>query len=205
LPKQGFGSWCHPDAKFEVDDEGLRHAADEGGGRILVENNVPLKTPGAGDAKNIAFVSQWDNFPKSIQIPLSGRSSLAVLMVAGSTNSMQSRIPAGEVIATYEDGSDSKLGLSNPANWWPIDQDYLIDDYAFKTIWPLPIRIDLQTGKVRVLDMKTFKGTGGKIRGGAATVLTMPLDLSKTLKSLRVRALANDVVIGLMSVTLARR
>ena len=52
--------------------------------------------------------------------------------------------------------------------------------------------------------MNSFKAQGGKIRGGAAIVLTMPLDPSKPLKSLTVKALANDVVIGVMSVTLGR-
>jgi hypothetical protein len=42
------------------------------------------------------------------------------------------------------------------------------------------------------------------VEGGAATVLDVPLDNSKELKSLTVRALANEVVIGLMSATLAR-
>ena len=42
------------------------------------------------------------------------------------------------------------------------------------------------------------------MRGGAATVLDLPLDPVKELKSLTVRTLANEVVIGLMSVTLAR-
>ena len=51
---------------------------------------------------------------------------------------------------------------------------------------------------------KAFKGKGGKVPGGAATVLDLPLDPAKELKSLTVRALANEVVIGLMSVTLAR-
>jgi hypothetical protein len=69
---------------------------------------------------------------------------------------------------------------------------------------PLPPRVDLATGKIRLLDLQTFKGRGGKIRGGAATVLDLPLDKNKELKSLTVRALANEVVIGLMSVTLAR-
>ena len=40
--------------------------------------------------------------------------------------------------------------------------------------------------------------------GGAATVLDLPLDPEKELKSLTVRTLANEVVIGLMGVTLAR-
>ena len=39
---------------------------------------------------------------------------------------------------------------------------------------------------------------------GAATVLTLPLNPTKQLKSLTVHALANEVVIGLMSVTLQR-
>ena len=69
---------------------------------------------------------------------------------------------------------------------------------------PLPVRVDLQTGKIRVLKMEEFKGRGRTVPGGAATVLDLPLDASKELQSLAVRALANEVVIGLMSVTLQR-
>jgi hypothetical protein len=42
------------------------------------------------------------------------------------------------------------------------------------------------------------------VPGGAATVLDLPLDPAKTLQSLTVRALANQVVVGLMAVTLKR-
>jgi hypothetical protein len=42
------------------------------------------------------------------------------------------------------------------------------------------------------------------VPGGAATVLELPLNRDKELKSLTVRALANEVVIGLMAATLAR-
>jgi hypothetical protein len=94
--------------------------------------------------------------------------------------------------------------LHNPTTWWPIDQDYYIDDFAFARPEALPVRVDLKTGNVRVLEMNSFKGRGGKISGGAATVLDLPLDPAKELKSLTVRALANEVVIGLMSVTLQR-
>jgi hypothetical protein len=64
--------------------------------------------------------------------------------------------------------------------------------------------VDLETGKVRLLDEAEFKGQGRKIPGGAATVLDLPLDPAKELRSLTVRTLANEVVIGLMGVTLAR-
>jgi hypothetical protein len=124
--------------------------------------------------------------------------------MAGSTDAMKSRRDNGEVIITYADGSITRLALENPTTWWPIDQDYFIDDFAFKRPGPLPVRIDLSTGKIRVLDEKTFAGKGRKVAGGAATVLDIELDPSKEVKSLTVRVIANEVVVGLMSATLQR-
>jgi hypothetical protein len=203
IPAQGFGSWCHPQDEFSVDDSGLRAAA-KAGGKIVLPNGVPLATPGEPDARNIAFVSQWDNYPREITVPLSGKSSHAFLLMAGSTSAMQSRFDNGEIVVTYADASTARLALRNPTTWWPIDQDYYIDDFAFARPEPLPPRLDLKTGSVRVLEMETFEGRGRTVSGGAATVLDLPLDASKELKSLAVRALANEVVIGLMSLTLER-
>ncbi len=204
LPKQGLNGWCEPNASFDVDDSGLRATAAKEDGKIVLPDGVPFQTPGEAGAKNIIFTSQWDNYPREVAVALAGKSSHAFLLMAGSTGPMQSRFDNGEVIATYTDGTTARLALNNPVNWWPIDQDYFIDDYAFARPEPLPPRVDLKTGKIRLLDMETFKGRGGKVSGGAATVLDLPLDSSKELKSLTVRALANEVVIGLMSVTLAR-
>ena len=203
-PKQGIGSWCHPQDSFAVDDFGLRALAQKSGGKIVLPNNVPLATPGATDAKNIAFVSQWENYPREISVPLAGKSPRAFLLMAGSTGAMQSRFDNGEVIVTYADDSTARLALHNPTTWWPIDQDYFIDDFAFARPEPLPVRVDLATGKIRILKMDEFKGKGRTVPGGAATVLDLPLDGTKELKLLTVRALANEVVIGLMSVTLQR-
>jgi len=203
-PKQGIGGWCEPNASFDVDDAGLRAAAAVGGDKIVLPNGVPLATPGAADAKNIAFVSQWDNYPHEVSVPLTGKASHAFLLMAGSTSAMVSRLDNGEVVVAYTDGTSARLALNNPVNWWPIDQDYFIDDYAFKRPEAIPPRVDLATGKVRILDATTFKGQGGKVRGGAATVLDLALDPAKELKSVTVRALVNEVVIGVMSVTLVR-
>jgi hypothetical protein len=165
---------------------------------------VNFATPGPGDAKNILFTSQWDNYPREAVVPLTGKAQRVHLMMAGSTNAMQSRIDNGEVVVTYADGSEARLALRNPETWWPIEQDYFVDDYQFRLDAPLPPRVDLKTGTVRVLEAGAFKGKGGIVPGGAATVLALALDPAKELKSLTVRALANDVVIGLMAVTLER-
>jgi hypothetical protein len=97
--------------------------------------------------------------------------------------------------------------LKNPENWWPIEQDYYEDGFAFTTNAPKPLRVYLKTGEDsrsfnQFITIKGFSNRG--IDGGAATVLDKPLNPSKELKSLRLKAVANDVVIGLMSVTLAR-
>ena len=204
MPKQGIGSWCHPQENFEVDDSGLRGAAAKSGGKIILPDGVPLATPGDVGAKNIVFTSQWDNYPREISVPLTGKSSHTFLLMAGSTGAMQSRFDNGEVIVTYADNSTARLALHNPTTWWPIDQDYFVDDFAFARPEALPVRVDLKTGKVRVLQMEEFKGRGRIVPGGAATVLDLPLDVGRQLKSLTVRALANEVVIGLMRVTLQR-
>ncbi|HEX7632201.1 MAG TPA: DUF4450 domain-containing protein [Lacunisphaera sp.] len=205
LPSQGIGYWAgHVNASAEIDDTGLRAITAKNGGKLPLPNGVVFATPGPGNARNILFTSQWDNYPREATVPLSGQAHRLHLLMAGSTNAMQSRLDNGEVIVTYADGSTSRLALRNPETWWPIEQDYFIDDYQFRIDGPLPTRVDLKTGAVRVLDAATFKGRGGIIPGGAATVLALALDPQKELKSLTVRALANDVVIGLMAATLER-
>jgi hypothetical protein len=187
-----------------VDDSGIRRAAAANDNRITLPNGVPFATPGAVDAKNIAFVSRWENFPDEITLPLSGNASKIHLLMAGSSDGMKRRRDNGEIVVTYTDGSTTRLALENPTTWWPIDQDYFIDDYAFRRPGPLPVRVDLKTGKIRVLDHKQFAGKGRRVDGGAATVIDLDLDSSREVKSLTVRAIANEVVIGLMSATLQR-
>ena len=205
LPAQGIGAWAgHVNATAEIDDRGLRAVAAANGGRLVLPNGVPFATPGPGEARNVLFTSQWDNYPREGTVPLSGKARRVFLLLAGSTNWMQSRLDNGEVVATYTDGTTARLALRNPETWWPIDEDFFTDDYQFRIAGPLPTRVDLKTGAVRVLDATAFKGRGGKVPGGAGTVLELGLDPTKPLRSLTVRALANEVVIGLMSATLER-
>jgi hypothetical protein len=165
---------------------------------------VPFVTPGDPLEQNVVFTSQWDNYPTQATVPLGGRARHLHLLMAGSTNHMQSRFDNGEVVVTYTDGTSETLVLHNPTNWWPIDQDYFIDDFQFRRPEPIPPRVDLKTGRVRILDVQTFKGQGRAVPGGAATALELRLDPGRELKSLTVRALANEVVIGLMAATLER-
>jgi hypothetical protein len=203
MPKQGIGGWSDFNTRFDVDDSGLRAVARTNGGRLVVQG-VPFKISSETNANNILFTSQWDNYPHDATVGLNGRASHLYLLMAGSSNPMESRFDNGEIVVSYTDGSTDRLPLNNPLNWWPIDQDYFIDDFAFRRPEPIPPRVDLRTGRVRLIEPEQFEGKGARIPGGAATVLELPLNPGKELKSLTVRALANEVVIGVMAVTLAR-
>ncbi len=204
LPKQGIGGWCHYQSSAVIDDSGLRALAGKSAGTVQAPFGVPFATPAAAETKNIAFTSLWDNYPDEIAIPLKGRASRAYLLMAGTTNHMQSRFDNGQVVATYADGSSDTLTLHSPTNWWPIDQDYFIDDFAYARPEPCPPRLDLKSGTFRMIETTAFRGKGGPVPGGAATVLDLPLDPRKELKSLTLKTTGNEVIIGLMSLTLAR-
>ena len=111
----------------------------------------------------------------------------------------------GLIVAHYEDGSADTLRLVNPDNWCPIEQDYYIDDYAFRTPQPRPYRVSLGTGVVS-RNLSKALGIRGKsdlkLPGGAAQILCMSLDSSKKLVSLELCPQSNDVTIGLMALTL---
>ena len=103
----------------------------------------------------------------------------------------------------YADGNHA-VALRHPETWWPIEQDYFIDDYQSRIDGALPPRVDSSWRRCADFARTTLKGRGRAIPGGAATVLTAPLDARGRLASVTVLALAIDVVIGLMSLSLER-
>ncbi|MEH6307964.1 DUF4450 domain-containing protein [Olivibacter sp. CPCC 100613] len=203
LPWQGIGNWCYPLIEPVLDDQGTKRLA-KAQGHIRLPNGVPIKL--SVDGNDILFTSQWDNYPTKKTLALTGKASRAYLLMAGTTNPMQSQFTNGLVTIVYADGTKETLELRNPDNWWPIEQDYEDEGYAFSLPKEKPYRLHLKTGRfVRggegsYDEIKGF--TKRAIDGGAATLLELPLDPTKELKILELRAIANDVVIGLMGMTL---
>ncbi len=164
------------------------------------------------------YTSLWDNYPDRASVKLSGKASHLYLVMAGSTNHMQSGIENGKIRIRYKDGSESVTPLVNPHNWAPIEQDFYNDNHAFALApgtKPL-YRMHLQTGHVardlarEVGKRQELESTGadgdivGTIPGGAAVVLDIPADPKRKLESLEIETLSGDVVIGLMGITLQR-
>ena len=205
LPWQGIGNWCYPLITSHIDDSGLMNKRKNGKVDFLGVPFLIDKTD-----KNIAFVSQWDNYSVSLEIPVSGKGKKIYFLMAGSTNPMQSQIINGKITVQYVDGSTSELELKNPINWWPIEQDLFDDNFAFEIPGDkIPYRVKLKTGELykggTLSKYSSIKGfTDRQVDGGSATILDLPIDANKKLKSIRLTAVSNDVVIGMMSATVLK-
>lgn len=205
IPSQGMGEWCVPQRFVQLNDSGFRASAVND--IFAMPFGLKFATPNATQKLNIAFTSLFDNYPDSISVPLTGKASHAYLLMAGSTNHMQSRMENGVVKVTYTDGSVSLLQLVNPETWAPVERDFFTDEFSYKMNRPRPYRVVLKTGLVARDLSKVIKGEAlddRLIDGGGAIILDLPLDKNKELKTLTLTTTANDVVIGLMGVTLDR-
>ena len=201
LPTQGIGEWCHPLLSATIDDSELRSLVHHD--TFQTSLGIPFRLKEKGN--NILFTSLWDNYPDSSTISLSGTASHAYLLMAGSTNHMQCHIANGIIRIHYADGTSQATELTNPDNWCPIEQDFYVDGKAFQVPAPRPYRLHLKSGKVSRDLGKELNITGvygREIEGGAGILLDIPLDHSKELKGLTLETLSNDVVIGIMGVTL---
>ena len=227
IPVQGIGEWCHPKTMAEIDDSGLRACATplQGSDKLGVYDTgkgLSFLIPRQG--RNIVFSSLWDNYPDEVSVPISTKSrsyNAAYLMMAGTTNNMQSRIDNALVMAEYEDGSCDTLRLENPINWPTVNEEFIFDGKAFWSAPVMPLRFRLDNGRVgrqinakELLSVIPSKHDGKEkkigdnnryaIDKGAGVILKMPLDSARKIRAIRVKTLSNDIVVGLMAVTLEK-
>lgn len=216
VPTQGIGDWCSTKKTANIDDTKFRSLIKDGVFWAHVDGDLPFRSPKEG--KNIVYTSLWDNYPDSISIMLKGKASHAYLLMAGSTNPMQYAIENAVIRVEYSDGTSDELMLVPPVNWCPIEQDFLENTTAFPQPELRPYRVGLASGKVsrhlfrdlhlevnrNMADVPGFKKAVAEVDGGAAILLDMPLDAKKKLKRLILRTLSNEVVIGLMGITLQK-
>ena len=154
-------------------------------GRLMTPQGAPFDWQGG--ERNIAFTSQWDNWPRSVTIPVGKKGKAAWLLVCGSTNQMQGKIANAQVRLKYTSGAVDKLDIIPPYNFWslcglPDGKDYDVKRDAFVLDGKLPNSVQL----------------GANCR---AILLNRRLRPNTTLESVTLETLSQDVVIGIMGVT----
>jgi hypothetical protein len=152
----------------------------------------PLTTPqGAQFAKisaekNIAFTSLWDNWPKSMTVPVNAAGDAVWLLVCGSTTPMQGKIANAVLRFHYADGKEETMDLTPPDNFWSlcgfgrVDYNYQRDGFSLPKTPPPQVQLG-ENCRAMVY--------GWKLRPGVK------------LASVSFETLSQDVVIGLMGVS----
>jgi len=154
-------------------------------GRMVTPRGVPFIPP---DGKaNAAITSLWDNWPRSVRVPVSAKGDAVWLLVCGSTNPMQCRIANAEIRLNYADGVVDRIELIPPLNYWAVchyagaDYNYDRDRFCLPAVPPETLAL------------------GSNCR---AVVLSRRLRPGVELTSVEMEALSQEVVIGLMGVTI---
>ncbi len=143
-------------------------------GVIYTKSGIPFATPEKND--NVACVSIWDNFPTKIEIPLSGKAKEVEVLFVVSTLCMQISVENLRISVEYKDGEEVAEKLVYPIN---------VDD------WLTPA---LQTKN------ETFYFSNYN----HAIVQKIAVDETKELSSLKIEAVASEVIVGVLGVTLGK-
>jgi hypothetical protein len=187
LGVDGYSAWTFPYWKEPVPAINLDYLdqLSDGRGRIVTPQHVPFR--GFAADRNVAFTSLWDNWPSSVTVPVNQAAECAWVLLCGSTFPMQTRIANAEVRFRYADGIEERLELVPPLNFWSLcpwggeDYSYELDAFCLPKQPPPAVQL------------------GHNCR---AMVLSWKLRSGVDLKELTLETLSQDVVIGLMGVSL---
>ena len=122
---------------------------------------------------NTACISLWDNFPENMVFDIPDFAEELAVFLIGVTNPMQSHVENGRFTVTYKGGHTEVSSLINPTNF---------DDWLGGAV---------QTENETVYFSDYNHGI----------VQRIPLNPSKKTQLLEVRAIANEVVIGILGIS----
>ena len=144
------------------------------GGTVHSPSGIPFATP--AENENVACVSIFDVFPTELTVPLTGSGQeIAVLFVA-STCCMQAYVENARITVTYADGTEEQTKLVYPLN---------IDDWLTSAL----------TTEAEIFYFSNFNH---------ATVQKIRIDSEKELKTIKVEAIANEVILGVAGISIRR-
>lgn len=165
--------------------------------RLVTPQGVPFSWNGG--AKNITFTSMWDNYPARIEFPVNSKGSAVYFLVSGSTNVMQCQIANAVIRLNYADGQTDSLELVPPVNYWNL---CAIASYAKET--DKSPRIDYTSEIDRFClpaKLPEIVQLGENCR---AMLLNLKLQKEVELKSITFETVSQEVVVGLMGVTVMK-
>ncbi len=199
LGTDGYSPWTFwhwkslpPDIKIDQVNKML-----DGSNRLITKQGVPFAW-NAGD-KNIAFTSLWDNYPHQIDFQVNTSGDAVWFLVSGSTNVMQCQIANAVIRLQYADGKTDSLELVPPINYWNLST---IDSHA--TAPGQGSRTDYTAEIDRFCLPAKFPETVQLGENCRAMLLNLKLRSGVALKSVTLETLSQEVVVGLMGITVMK-
>lgn len=186
--------WCVTDsaAALGMHTGRLAELADQKG-ILHTGGGIPFRVEPDPARPNVVFVSKWDNFPDRVLIPLPGTGSRLYLLFCGYTNAMQCGVTNAVLQLRYADGSAQRLPLIPPHNFRSLEKgpetERPEDAFCYRGD---PVH-RLLIGRL---------GRAPDSPGVYAQVLGLSL-AGRRLESLTLEAVANDMVAGIMGITIA--
>ncbi len=154
------------------------HVDDTGlrncGGTVVSRSGIPFATPAEGN--NLACVSIYDVFPTATTFPLSGKGQEIAICFIGSTYWMHTGVENVRFTVTYADGTTEDTPLVYPTS---------IDDWMTSAL----------TTEAENLYISNFNH---------ATVKRIRINPDKELASIKVEAIANEVILGVVGISVSR-
>ncbi len=199
--------WCHVDLSEVdgMDDSLLRDSIKEG--CFTLENGLKFAQPHKG--KNICFVSQWDNYPTRTEIPVDEAGKELYVLFAGYTNQMQCGVVNAVLEAVFEDGSTESYELIAPDNFRNLYKgqgtERRVDKWCYGDGKVTRVRIGSRKKEPEVHKNGNGAAKADRVEdtGLYAQVGIIPLQGRKA-KVLRVKAVANEIILGIMGLTVVK-
>lgn len=147
----------------------------QSGGLFTTPSGISFAIPPVG--LNLAAISIWENFPTTMEIPLPNDTCEIALFFIGVTNPMQSYVENARISVIYQDGGKVLSSLVHPLNF---------DD------WLVPA---LQTQNETVYFSDYNHGI----------VQLISVEPGRALAAICLEAVANEIILGLLAVSIRRR
>jgi len=144
------------------------------GGIVHSPSGIAFATPEKNE--NLACISIFDVFPTDITVPLSGKGQEVAVMFIASACCMHAHVENARITVTYADGTTTHEKLVYPLN---------IDDWLTSAL----------TTEAEIFYFSNFNH---------ATVKKLRIDPSKELASIKIEAVANEIVLGVAGISISR-
>ncbi|MBR2916320.1 MAG: hypothetical protein IKC07_01795, partial [Clostridia bacterium] len=144
------------------------------GGIIHSPSGIPFATP--KDGENLACVSIWDTFPTEMTVPLEGKGQEVAILFIASMTYLNAYVENIRITVEYADGT-----VTNDKLVYPLS----IDDWLTSAL----------TTESEIFYFSNFNH---------ASVRRFRIDPEKELKSIKIEANSNEVILGVAGISISR-